>query len=148
MSLIKPFELSIPKGKLIAVGGAEDKGTDLESGEIQRSNLNFFELGILRRVVEEAGGTPAPVTAQWVNAKGRKLGKPVIIALPEPWPVEFPAAAVAPPVFDWAVRGDAATRPNLITSIYMAHEDLERHNRKLPRHAPWLFSGASNRDAC
>ena len=48
--------MSNPKGKLIAVGGAEDKGTDLESGEIQRSNLNFFELGILRRVVEEAGG--------------------------------------------------------------------------------------------
>ena len=48
--------MSIPKGKLIAIGGAEDKGTDLEAGEIHRSNLNFFELGILRRVVEEAGG--------------------------------------------------------------------------------------------
>ena len=45
-----------PKGKLIAIGGAEDKGTDLETGEIHRSNLNFFELGILRRVVEESGG--------------------------------------------------------------------------------------------
>ncbi|MET0465193.1 MAG: cyanophycinase [Chitinophagaceae bacterium] len=45
-----------PKGKLIAVGGAEDKGTDLEKGEIHRSNLNFFELGILRRIVEEIGG--------------------------------------------------------------------------------------------
>jgi cyanophycinase len=45
-----------PKGKLIAIGGAEDKGTDLEKGEINRNNLNFFELGILRRVVEEAGG--------------------------------------------------------------------------------------------
>ncbi|RYY39304.1 MAG: cyanophycinase [Chitinophagaceae bacterium] len=45
-----------PKGKLIAVGGAEDKGTDLEKGEIRRNNLNFFELGILRRIVEEAGG--------------------------------------------------------------------------------------------
>src|SRR6185436_14610288 len=48
--------MSHPKGKLIAVGGAEDKGTDLEKGEIQRNNLNFFELGILRRIVEEAGG--------------------------------------------------------------------------------------------
>ncbi len=45
-----------PKGKLIAVGGAEDKGTDLESGEIHRNNLNFFELGILRRFIHEAGG--------------------------------------------------------------------------------------------
>ncbi|HEX4875441.1 MAG TPA: cyanophycinase [Chitinophagaceae bacterium] len=48
--------MSHPKGKLIAIGGAEDKGTDLEMGEIHRNNLNFFELGILRRVVEEAGG--------------------------------------------------------------------------------------------
>ena len=34
--------MSIPKGKLIAIGGAEDKGTDLEAGEVFRSNLNFF----------------------------------------------------------------------------------------------------------
>jgi len=40
----------------MAIGGAEDKGTDLEKGEIQRNNLNFFELGILRRIMEEAGG--------------------------------------------------------------------------------------------
>jgi cyanophycinase len=50
-----------PKGKLIAVGGAEDKGTDLETGEIHRNNLNFFELGILRRIVEEAGGSTARI---------------------------------------------------------------------------------------
>ena len=53
--------MSHPKGKLIVIGGAEDKGTDLEKGEIQRNNLNFFELGILRRVVEEAGGAPARI---------------------------------------------------------------------------------------
>ncbi len=48
--------MSIPKGKLIAIGGAEDKGTELEAGKVIRNNLNFFELGILRRIVEEAGG--------------------------------------------------------------------------------------------
>lgn len=48
--------MAIPKGKLIAIGGAEDKGTELEAGKIFRNNLNFFELGILRRIVEEAGG--------------------------------------------------------------------------------------------
>lgn len=53
--------MSHPKGKLIAIGGAEDKGTDLEAGEIKRNNLNFFELGILRRVVEEAGGVNARI---------------------------------------------------------------------------------------
>lgn len=50
-----------PKGKLIAIGGAEDKGTDLEKGEFHRNNLNFFELGILRRIVEEAGGLNARI---------------------------------------------------------------------------------------
>jgi cyanophycinase len=50
-----------PRGKLIAIGGAEDKGTDLETGEIHRSNLNFFELAILRRIVEEAGGPAAHI---------------------------------------------------------------------------------------
>jgi len=53
--------MSHPKGKLITVGGAEDKGTNLETGEIHRSNLNFFELGILRRIVQEAGGPSARV---------------------------------------------------------------------------------------
>ncbi len=53
--------MSIAKGKLIAIGGAEDKGTDLEKGEISRNNLNFFELGILRRIVNEVGGTDAHI---------------------------------------------------------------------------------------
>ncbi|MEP6584364.1 MAG: cyanophycinase [Ginsengibacter sp.] len=45
-----------PLGKLFAIGGAEDKGVDLEKGQIVQNNLNFFELGILRRIIEEAGG--------------------------------------------------------------------------------------------
>ena len=48
--------MEIPKGKLISVGGAEDKGTDLEQGFIQRNRLNFFELGILKRFINEVGG--------------------------------------------------------------------------------------------
>lgn len=50
-----------PKGKLIAIGGAEHKGTELEADGLHRNNLNFFELGILRRVVEEAGGVNARI---------------------------------------------------------------------------------------
>jgi cyanophycinase len=57
-----PFNARMkPKGKLIAIGGAEDKGTDLETGEVHRNNLNFFELGILRRIVEETGGPGARI---------------------------------------------------------------------------------------
>ncbi|MEQ1553342.1 MAG: cyanophycinase [Ferruginibacter sp.] len=48
--------MQFAKGKLLAIGGAEDKGTDLETGQIHRNNLNFFELAILRKIVEEIGG--------------------------------------------------------------------------------------------
>lgn len=40
-----------PKGILVSVGGAEDKGTDLEKGIIQRNRLNFFEIGILKTII-------------------------------------------------------------------------------------------------
>ena len=46
-------------------------------------------------------------------------------------PVDFPFRCASPPQHTWAVRGDAATRKNLISSIHLSHEDLERHNRKL-----------------
>ncbi len=73
-----------PTGKLIAIGGAEDKGTDLELGIIHRNNLNFFELGILKRIVAEAGdlqhrievittasATPREVGNNYLNAFAR-----------------------------------------------------------------------------
>lgn len=46
----------VPKGKLISIGGAEDKGTESEGNYAQINNLHFFELGILKRVVQEMGG--------------------------------------------------------------------------------------------
>ena len=51
----------IPKGKLISIGGAEDKGTEPEPNFIQKNNLNFFELQILSRIVQEAGGKDASI---------------------------------------------------------------------------------------
>jgi len=48
--------MSIPKGKLISIGGSEDKGTEAEPNFFQKNNLNFFELQILSRIVQEAGG--------------------------------------------------------------------------------------------
>ena len=46
-----------PKGKLISVGGAEDKGTTAEPGFKQKESLNFFEFGILKRIIKEMKGT-------------------------------------------------------------------------------------------
>ena len=43
--------MTYPKGYLVSIGGAEDKGTDLERGIIERNRLNFFELGILKRII-------------------------------------------------------------------------------------------------
>lgn len=50
-----------PTGRLIAIGGAEDKGTESEGYYSQQGNLNFFELGILKRVVQEMGGVDARI---------------------------------------------------------------------------------------
>ena len=47
----------IPKGKLIAIGGNEDKGSTQEGGHRDKVFRNdFIEAGILRRVVNEIGG--------------------------------------------------------------------------------------------
>ncbi len=46
-------------------------------------------------------------------------------------PVTFPDPLPEPPEKDWAVRADAATRKNLISSIFLDPDELEAHNRKL-----------------
>ena len=73
-----------PKGKLIAIGGAEDKGTEKEKHGSDGGT--FIEDSILRRVVDEMGGTsarialvttassiPQEVAANYIDAFG-KLG--------------------------------------------------------------------------
>jgi cyanophycinase len=42
-----------PKGKLIAIGGNEDKGTYPHPKSNRNYRLNFFELGILKRITTE-----------------------------------------------------------------------------------------------
>jgi len=49
------------KGILVSVGGAEDKGTDLEQGVIKRNKLIFFELGILKKITEFIDDTEARI---------------------------------------------------------------------------------------
>lgn len=43
-----------PKGKLVIIGGNVDKGTLSEPNFTQFTNLNFFELGILKRILAES----------------------------------------------------------------------------------------------
>jgi pyruvate/2-oxoacid:ferredoxin oxidoreductase alpha subunit len=46
-------------------------------------------------------------------------------------PVEFASRAFVPPPAEWTVRGTAETRRNLICSIYLEPDLMERHVRKL-----------------
>jgi pyruvate/2-oxoacid:ferredoxin oxidoreductase alpha subunit len=46
-------------------------------------------------------------------------------------PVEFAAQATLPAAPEWAVRGTAETRRNMVTSLYLDLDVLERHVRKL-----------------
>jgi len=48
-------------------------------------------------------------------------------------PVEFPEPVGELPEKTWAVRGEGEDRGNLISSIELDADDLERHNRKLQR---------------
>jgi cyanophycinase len=47
----------MPKGYLIAVGGAEDKG---EEARVKKNRLDFFSEGILKQIVELAGKKATP----------------------------------------------------------------------------------------
>jgi pyruvate/2-oxoacid:ferredoxin oxidoreductase alpha subunit len=47
-----------------------------------------------------------------------------VVEIPEPVPVPYDHE-------DWCVRGDAETRQNLISSIFLEPEELEQHNLKL-----------------
>src|SRR6476660_768096 len=46
-------------------------------------------------------------------------------------PVAFASRATLPAPQEWAVRGNAETRKNLVSSIYLEPDNLERHIRKL-----------------
>ena len=49
-----------PKGKMIIIGGGVDKGsfTEQEFTDQVENNLNFFEKGILRRLLNESAKGP------------------------------------------------------------------------------------------
>jgi cyanophycinase len=53
--------MDIPKGKLISIGGNEDKGTLPEPGVTPKNYLCFFEYGILRRILSEMKGIDSQV---------------------------------------------------------------------------------------
>src|ERR1700679_1325871 len=79
--------MSVPKGKLIIIGGAVDMGSNLSTQEdiIRPNYLKFFEQGILKRIITEsaqhtnsrvevittASQIPELVGVEYINAFGQ-----------------------------------------------------------------------------
>ncbi len=53
--------MNIPKGKLISIGGSEDKGTGIEPNFEPKKHLQFFEFGILKHILSEMKGVDSLV---------------------------------------------------------------------------------------
>lgn len=53
--------MTAPKGYLVSVGGAEDKGTETEKGFLQSDKLRFFELGILKNILKLIKDIGSPI---------------------------------------------------------------------------------------
>jgi len=65
--------------------------------------------------------TPATIMADGITGQMME-----VVDIPEPRAVSYDHS-------DWCVRGDEATRQNLVSSIFLEPEDLEQHNLKLER---------------
>ncbi|MGQ0827994.1 MAG: cyanophycinase [Bacteroidota bacterium] len=53
--------MKIPKGKLISIGGSEDKGITIEPHFEPKAHSHFFEFGILKRILMEMDGIDSQV---------------------------------------------------------------------------------------
>lgn len=61
VNLYEQFWCMTPKGKLISVGGSEDKGASLDPKIVQPGTSNFFEFGILKRILLEMKGVDSKI---------------------------------------------------------------------------------------
>lgn len=55
------LSMIVPKGKLISVGGSEDKGIGLDPKYLQNEQHAFFESGILKRILLEMKGVDSHI---------------------------------------------------------------------------------------
>jgi len=53
--------MQIPKGKLISIGGSEDKGSAIEPHFEPKAHSHFFEFGILKRILLEMNGIDSQI---------------------------------------------------------------------------------------
>jgi cyanophycinase len=68
-----------PKGKLLAIGGKENKGTKPEEGSNQENNNNFADMAILERFCKELKGeNPLIVIVPTASSEPEEIGKDYI----------------------------------------------------------------------
>lgn len=53
--------MSIPNGKLISIGGSEDKGSGITAPFEPKAHSHFFEFGILKRILSEMKGVDSVI---------------------------------------------------------------------------------------
>lgn len=77
--------MSLPRGILIAVGGAEDKGA--EKAQEKTNGLDFFKEGILNKILALAGkkGTPLIEVVTTASSIPEEVGRDYLKAFKKTW---------------------------------------------------------------
>lgn len=149
-----------PKGKLIAIGGNEDKGTEPEGGHNAKVfQHKFIEEGILKRVVDEMGGTgariavitsassiPLEVGANYVEAFGRLGARNIdVLDIRE-------RADVKPDMIKRLAKADGVMMSGgnqlRLTTIFGGTAFLELMKRRYHEEAGFVIAGTSAGAMC
>jgi cyanophycinase len=149
-----------PKGKLIAIGGNEDKGTEPEGGHNAKVfQHNFIEEGILKRVMDEMGGNnariavitsassiPLEVGANYIEAFGRLGAKNIdVLDIRE-------RADVKPDMIKRLAKADGVMMSGgnqlRLTTIFGGTAFLELMKRRYHEEAGFVIAGTSAGAMC
>jgi cyanophycinase len=149
-----------PKGKLIAIGGNEDKGTEPEGGHNAKVfQSTFIEEGILKRVMDEMGGTnariavitsassiPLEVGANYIEAFGRLGAKNIdVLDIRE-------RADVKPDMIKRLAKADGVMMSGgnqlRLTTIFGGTAFLELMKRRYHEEAGFVIAGTSAGAMC
>ncbi len=149
-----------PKGKLIAIGGNEDKGTEPEGGHNAKVfQSSFIEEGILKRVMDEMGGInariavitsassiPLEVGANYIEAFGRLGAKNIdVMDIRE-------RADVKPDMIKRLAKADGVMMSGgnqlRLTTIFGGTAFLELMKRRYHEEAGFVIAGTSAGAMC
>jgi len=113
-------ECPTPKGKLLAIGGRENKGSQPEQGSNQENNHNFVEFGILTRFCKELKGE-----------------NPLVVILP----VASLEPAEMAKTYREAFKKLGLTNVEVIDARTRTDVDTPRHLKLVEQAAGFMFTG-------